>query len=249
MRSKLITSAVALTAAVSPVSANDWYTGAPMSGQPTTLSPLGSVDLSIAAVTGARHAVVQGTIGPFGGLEQTGLRVRLGGMVGSYVYDAATPGVGKVRGDQTGGAFLVGHEWVAERTKFSVYGGLDVLNTTLDRFDPNNKTAGASVGFKGVLEFYSTPTRATMAAGALTLSSANAAYYMRLKAGVAVYEQVYIGPEVLAMGDNFYSQGRIGLHMSGWKFGPVQLGLSGGYAHDRVRGGGAYGILDARMTF
>jgi hypothetical protein len=249
MRSKLITSAIVLTAAGSPVSANDWYTGAPMSGQPTTFSPLGSVDLSIAAVTRAQHAVVQGTLGPFGGLEQTGLRVRVGGMVGSYVYNSTTPGVGKVRGDQTGGALLVGHEWVVDRTKFSVYGGLDVLNTTLDRYDPRNRTAGASFGFKGVLEFYSTPTRATMAAGALTLSSVNAAYYMRLKAGVAIHEQVYIGPEVLAMGDTFYTQGRVGVHLSGVKLGPVQLGLSGGYAHDRVRGGGAYGILDARMTF
>lgn len=249
MRSKLITGAVVLTAAGSPAIANDWYTGAPASGQTAAFNPMGSVDLSFSAVTGAQHAVVQGTLGPFGGLEQTGLRIRLGGLLGSYVYDASSPGVGKVRGDQMGGAFLLGHEWVVERTKFSVYGGLDALNTKLDRVDPDNKTAGASFGFKGVLEFYTTPTRTTMAAGTLTLSSVNAAYYMRLKAGVSISDQVYIGPEVLAMGDTFYAQGRVGMHLSGAKLGPAQFGVSGGYAYDRVRGGGGYGILEMRMTF
>lgn len=249
MRHKLLTGVFVLSTAGTPAAATDWYTGAPASAQPKAFNPVASIDLSAAASHGSRHGVLQGTIGPFGGLEQTGLRVRLGGMLGTYVYQATTPGVGKVRGDQLGGTALLGYEWVIDRSKFSVYGGLDVIETNLDRVDPENKTPGTVFGFRGVLDFYSRPTTATMIAGTFSLSSANTAYYGRLKAGFSIFDHVYVGPEVLALGDTFYRQIRAGLHLSGLKIGPVEFGLSGGYAHDRVRGGGAYGLLDVRMTF
>lgn len=249
MRYKLLTGAFVLVTAGTPAAATDWYTGAPNSAQPKSYNPVASVDLSLAAAHASRHAVVLGTIGPFGGLEQTGLRIRLGGMMGVYVYDASTPGVGRVRGDQIGGMALVGHEWVVDRTKFSVYGGLDVIETKLDRIDPKNDTPGTVFGFRGVIDFYSRPTATTMVTGTFSLSSANTAYYARLKAGYAVFDQVFLGPEVLALGDAFYRQVRAGLHLSGLKLGPVEFGLSGGYAYDRMRGGGAYGLLDVRMTF
>lgn len=250
MRTKLFSGAAALSIAAAPGAfAGDWYTGAPMSGQPATFNPMASLDLSLTAASGAQHAVLQGTVAPFGGLEQNGLRIRLGGLLGSYTYTASTPGIGKVRGDQVGGTLLVGHEWIVERTKFGIYGGLDAIDTKLDRFDPENKTPGTTLGFRGVVDFYSTPVRGFMAAGTFSFSSANAAYYMRLKGGVAVYDQVYLGPEILALGDSFYNQWRVGLHVSGVKLGPVQFGASGGYVSDRVRGAGSYGILDVRLTF
>lgn len=88
-----------------------------------------------------------------------------------------------------------------------------------------------------------------MAAGTFTFTSANTGYYMRLRGGVAAYEQIYIGPEALVLGDSFYTQWRLGLHLSGVQFGPVQFAVSGGYLNDSNRGAGGYGILDTRLTF
>ncbi|MBX9761120.1 MAG: cellulose biosynthesis protein BcsS [Beijerinckiaceae bacterium] len=235
---------------VAGAQAADWYTGSPLTSQATgPNNPLASIDLSLTAAPESRHAVLIGTVAPFGGLEQNGLRIRLMGLLGGYSYDATALGVGKVSGNQVGGSLMLGHDWIVEKTKFGVFGGLDVINNQLDKFDPDNKTEGTTIGFKAGFDFYTTPTKSTMATGTFAFSTANSAYYMRLKGGIAVYEQVYIGPETLVMGDSFYSQWRLGLHLSGVKLGPLQFGVSGGYVNDAVRGAGGYGILDSRITF
>lgn len=254
MFNKLLCGAAILCAALplgaSGARAADWYTGSPVNSQPTGPdNPLASIDLSLTGAPEARHAVLIGTIAPFGGLEQNGLRIRLSGLLGGYTYDATAVGVGKVTGNQVGGSLMLGHDWIIGKTKVGVFGGLDIISNSLDKVDPDNKTEGATVGFKGGFDFYSTPTTSTMATGTFAFSTANSAYYMRLKGGVAIYEQVYIGPETLVMGDSFYSQWRLGMHLSGFKLGPVQFGLSGGYVSDAVRGAGGYGILDTRVTF
>lgn len=235
---------------VAGANAADWYTGSPANSRATgPNNPLGSIDLSLSAAPSAAHAVLIGTIAPFGGLEQNGLRIRMVGLMGGYSYDASAVGVGKVNGDQVGGSLLLGHDWIVDKTKFGVFGGLDVLNNKLNKNDPDNKTEGTTIGFKAGFDFYTTPTTSTMATGTFAFSTANSAYYMRLKGGIAVYEQVYIGPETLVLGDSFYSQWRLGMHLSGVKLGPVQFGVSGGYVNDAVRGAGGYGILDTRITF
>ena len=42
---------------------------------------------------------------------------------------------------------------------------------------------------------------------------------------------------------------RFGLHITGFRFGALQFGVSGGYVSDKVRGSGGYGIIDARVLF
>jgi len=51
------------------------------------------------------------------------------------------------------------------------------------------------------------------------------------------------------LGDNFFHQWRVGAHVSGIKLGMVQLGVSGGFLSDQVRGTGGYGILETRFSF
>jgi hypothetical protein len=210
---------------------------------------MASIDISISAASASASGAIVGTVAPFSGLEQNGFRFRAIGILGGYRYDSTAVGVGEVTGNQVGGSLLVGHEWIVNKTKFGVYGGLDVINNKLDKFDPNNDTSGATVGFRAGIDFYSTPTSNTMAAGTFSFTTANTGYYLRLRAGVAVAERVYIGPETLVLGDSFYSQWRLGMHVSGVQVGPLQFGVSGGFANDSSRGAGAYGILDTRITF
>lgn len=250
MRKQILSAALLVSLGASGAMAADWYTGSPMNSRPTgPNNPLAALDLSFTAASNQLAGALVGTIGPFGGLETNGLRVRMIGLLGGYRYEAAAAGVGLVTGNQVGGSLMLGYEWIVDRTKIGVFGGLDAINNRLDKFDPTNTTEGTTFGGRIGLDFYSRPTNATMAAGTFSFTTANSGYYLRLRGGMAVYDQIYLGPEVLALGDSFYTQWRLGVGLSGISLGPVQFGVSAGYVNDSSRGGGAYGILDTRLTF
>ena len=88
-----------------------------------------------------------------------------------------------------------------------------------------------------------------MASGNVSYSTSGGAYYSRFKAGLAISEGVFAGPEMLFLGDNHYTQYRVGLHLTGLRFGALQFGVSGGLVVDKAQGNGAYGIIDARVVF
>ncbi len=247
MRIGHVVCVVALISGV-PAKAADWYTGA------NTNAPQSNFGVAIdASLTGTTkdtlHGGLIGTIAPFSRSDETGMRLRIGGLAGSYKYLSVTPGVGNVTGRETSGSILGGYEWVMPNMTFAVYGGLEVQNRTLSKLDPSNSVVGTSFGFKTSVDFYSNPTSYTMVSGNFTYSTNNNAYYSRLKAGMAVMDRVFVGPEMLFLGDNFYGQWRVGAHITGVKLGAVQVGVSGGYVSDRRNGAGAYGILDTRVQF
>lgn len=230
--------------------AADWYTGSPANSRPGgAYNPLASIDLSFSAAKDQLSAALVGTVAPFGGLETNGFRMRMIGVLGGYRYDASAAGVGLVTGNQVGGSLLMGYEWIVDRTKVGVFGGLDAISNRLDKYDPDNTTEGAAFGARIGVDFYSRPTDATYAAGTFSYTTANNGYYMRLRGGMAIYEQTFMGPELLALGDSFYTQWRLGVGLHNIELGPVKIGVSGGFVSDSSRGNGAYGILDTRLTF
>ena len=225
--------------------AADWYTGVPTDGP---VQPSVAVDVSVEG-TSQREvaATVIGTIAPFAPLAQSGFRFRLGGLAGRYDYNSST--LGRVDGVMEGGSFLAGYEWVTPNASISAFLGADVTNNSLSRNDQNNPVHGSRGGAKMEVNFYVTPTLLTMISGVANYSTNHDAYYARAKFGYMINDQIYLGPEILALGDDFFQQWRIGGHATGFRFGGVQFGVSGGFLNDRVRGGGAYGILDTRYMF
>ncbi len=250
MRPRVGLTGLLLLCALSPeVHGQEWYTGARDPRQPDA-SYGAAIDASLTATTKqTAHTSLIGTIAPFSKLDESGMRLRLGGLLGSYNYVSIAPGVGKVTGREASGSLLGGYEWVTKNATFAIYLGGEIQNRTLSKPDPSNSVVGTSYGFKASVDFYMNPTSYTMVSGNLTYSSNNNAYYSRIKAGMAVTERIFVGPEVLVLGDNFYGQWRAGAHITGAKLGPMQFGVSGGYVHDRRQGAGAYGILDARLGF
>jgi hypothetical protein len=232
----------------SPVSAQDWYTGSRSGGQVDR--PKASIDLALTGTTqDSYYGTLIGTIAPFSALDETGARVRLGGVLGTYAYVSTSAGVGRIGGRQEDGSLLVGYEWVTRNTSVAAYVGGDIANNTLSKADPSNHVSGMSYGVKAAIDFYTNPTSYSMASGNLTYSTANNSYYARFKVGLAIADSLYVGPEMLFLGDNQYTQYRIGLHLTGARFGSMQFGISGGFLSDRIRGKGGYGILDARVVF
>lgn len=247
MRLRFCSALVLLVVAPGGARAADWYTGSPASqaGRPTS-----SFDLSLSGTSQSSvHGVAIGTFSPYGSLDQSGLRLRVAATLGTFTYMATAAGVGQVRGDQAIGTFLAGHEWVLPNMTTALWGGLDIWRNALDKYDPNNKTAGTAFGFKVAADVYVNPTSYTMASANLTFSSAHQSYYARFKAGLAVSQHVFVGPELVALGDSFSQQWRVGAHLLGFKVGPLQFGIAGGYMNDRVRGAGGYGTFDTRLVF
>ena len=241
--------ALALAVAWSNAQAADWYTGLPNDG-PVSASPKAAIDIAIDGTSQRSLAgALIGTIAPFATLDRTGMRIRIAGLGGTYSYISSTPGLGRVTGTLADGSFMAGYEWVTKRATIAIYGGPEISSNHLSAYDPSNVVKGTRLGFRMGVDFYVMPTEGTMLSGVAYYSTNNDAYYGRLKFGFAFAEHLYIGPELVALGDDYFQQWRFGGHISGMQLGLLQLGVSGGFLTDRVRGSGMYGILETRFTF
>lgn len=258
--------AATLVAPAAIARAADWYTGGPSDGPTPSRAPRIAIDISFDATSQrAISGALIGTIAPFAPMDRSGMRLRVGALAGTYVYTAVnpfpftpwnpsvypawSPYQAQINGTFINGSVLMGYEWVTTRATVGVYAGAEAVSNSISPNDPNNTAKGSRVGFKVATDFYVTPTDDMMIAGVASYSTNFNSYYGRLKFGFAVAERLYIGPEVAALGDNFFQQWRIGGHVSGLRFGMMQFGAAVGYLNDRVRGGGVYGTLDTRLTF
>jgi len=238
---------IALTLYQTSARAADWYTGA--MPQKDSSDWIVAVNTSVDITTqNSRFADVNGTFAPTGSLNQSGARLRVDGVAGTYSYQSTETG-GTVHGAQESGAALAGYEWIDPETSVAVYAGGDFRHDTLSIPDPSNPVIGSSFGLKASGEFNTRPTASTDVSGYASYETNKSAYFTRLRAGYLIAPNLYAGPEVAALGDAFFNQERVGLYLGGMKFGNVRFALASGYLYDRVRKGGAYASLDARLGF
>ena len=127
-------------------------------------------------------------------------------------------------------------------------------------------------GAKAVIEINARPTDVTMASGSVTYSTIGNNLKVQAKTGLKIYRDIYIGPEakftwqqILPWQVNFSSSSfsttapvsqqtavasmHLGAHVSALSVGPVLIGLSGGWAHDRQLGSGYYGGVSLYQPF
>lgn len=230
-----------------PAGAADWYTGAHQAAP--TEDWIVTADTSVDFTTQASYfGGVQVTGALTSTLDQSGVRARVEGVGGRYQY-FSTDLNQTVHGTQATGAALLGYQWVSPTVSFMAFLGGDARDNHLSIADPANPVNGMSFGAKAVLEAYATPTARTMVAATASFSTNKTAYFARLRGGYLIGQGLYIGPEVLALGDAFFNQERIGAHLTGLQAGPIQFAFAAGFLYDRVRGSGGYGTLDARVGF
>jgi hypothetical protein len=246
-RPLLLSLALSLTTA-GRAGAVDWYTGDKTSDPDYAPSIVIDASGSFASTSDFGAVAVTGAVD--GNLRQSGFLGRAEFVGGGYRYDATNAGFTQlIHATQISGGALVGYNWVSPNWTFALFGGVQAVNTVLNPFDPNNGTNGTHVGAKFVGEFYGNPTEKTMFSGYASYGTAISDYYTRFKAGFAIARQVFIGPEFLALGNQFYNEYRGGLHLSGFTLGQLTFGISGGFVSNRVTGSGGYGIVDARLGF
>ena len=101
-----------------------YSTYAPVSKSADYVAPVketfgAAIDFAVTADSkGSRFATAIATIAPFSGLDQSGMRLRLGGVIGQYSYTNSV--LGTVNGTQSDVSFMIGYEWVTARASFGV---------------------------------------------------------------------------------------------------------------------------------
>ncbi|HWV81646.1 MAG TPA: cellulose biosynthesis protein BcsS [Hyphomicrobiaceae bacterium] len=150
---------------------------------------------------------------------------------GSYEYDSTVPG-GKVDGDVTQLAAMLGYLWVRQGAAVGLYIGADYHDHDLTPNDPTNSVRGDEVGFRvgGDIRLYG-PQHYFSLEG--YYSTAFDTYWSRARVGMNLGRFI-IGPEASADGNDGYDAQRLGafamfkLDIFGPR-NPAELTIHGGY--------------------
>jgi Cellulose biosynthesis protein BcsS len=231
----------------SAVFAQQWYV-APSAVVPPT-DWLVAIDVSGTATSNSTDFVYGAATFALGGtLQQSGLRLRLEGLGGTYGFEQG-PSNTTATGKQYEGGALVGYQQVWNWGSLGAYIGANARENTVPSTDSTNSALGTRVGFKAAADAYLLPAPATMISAYGSYSTAYDAYYARLRAGYSFFGFGYLGPEVAVLGDDFYQETRFGAHLTAMQLGAVQVGVSGGYVWERAYKDGYYGALELRTGF
>jgi len=202
------------------------------------------VDVSKQSVSSA----VGTLIAPYKDLDTSGLRILLLGEGGTYKYPTDT---GAIRGVYSGGDFLAGYAWEGDNYSINLLTGINALNHTLSAIDTENRVQGTAIGAKVRGDAWINPTPKTLTYGEAEYSTAFKTFYTRAKLGYdpTAAMGIFVGPEVVALGDERFHQWRAGAHLTQLKMGRVQIDISAGYAKDSIVGSGAYGTMELNTNF
>jgi hypothetical protein len=219
---------------------------------------------------GVRTAYVEGTFAPYGGIDESGIRVRA--TVDASWYRFLTTENPRVVGTDHDieGAVLAGYAISSQR--FSITGLVGPAFGDIDRQADRQDVNAYRWGVKAVIEMHATPTDMTMASGWVSYSTIANYLQVEAKTGLRIFEDVYFGPEakftwqqILPWQVNFSTNPfltttpvspqtsiatmHLGAHISAANIGPVEIGISGGWAHDQQLGSGYYGSVSFSHPF
>ncbi len=151
---------------------------------------------------------------------------------GSYEYDNVTAPGGRVDGDVSQLAGMLGYLWISPGAAVGLYVGADYHDHDLTPSDPSNRVRGSEAGFRvgGDVRLIGPGHYFTLEG---YYSTAFDTYWSRVRAGVNL-GRVIIGPEAGAHGNDGYDAQRIGgfamfkLDMLGTR-NPAELTINAGY--------------------
>lgn len=197
---------------------------------------------------GGRSVDFNATFAPFGDINESGFRARLSGNASWYRFVTGPDTMGS--GHSLEGGVLAGYQWSLP--------GISIIGVIGPTFGESNDDRGVRRdywGTKTVLSAYALPTDETMAFGSASYSTVANFVQLQAKAGVRLVGNFYVGPEAIfswrnaVPGINNVAEMRVGGHISAVSFGPVQAGLSGGWAQQQNLGSGYYGSVNFYMSF
>ena len=175
---------------------------------------------------------------------------RLWVEAGSGWYKFGTTS-GSVTGVYTTGAILGGYGFEGKNYEINLLAGLSAENDMLSTIDQSDPVQGTAGGAKVRGDIWINPTPLTLFYGEAEYATAFQTFWTAAKYGVDVTngKQVFVGPEVVAYGNERFDQWRVGAHVTQLKFGKINMDVSAGYAHDSVVGSGAYSHVELNTDF
>src|SRR5262245_27793766 len=186
---------------------------------------------------------INGTFAPFGSIGENGFRTRVSGNVAWYkfILDPETGALGSGLSGELD--LLAGYGWALPRVSIIALAGVALSESV----DEGVRTP--QQGAKGVVSAYARPTDQTMAYASLSYMTIANFLQSQFKFGVKVPGNFFVGPEVHFSARDHDEQTKVGAHASGLQLGPVALGFSGGWLHDRQMGSGPYVSVNAYASF
>jgi len=168
-----------------------------------------------------------------GGFEQDGLMLKILLSAGAYRYYAQNLGR-EVIGIEAKAHLMPGWRIKRGDAEFKFFFGPEYQRHYLWPADPDNRLRGASFGLRFSAELWYEPTRRTLIAGDVSLSSIATSHSARLAFGwltfTEIIEAFYVGPEVQYFGSDGYRQMRFGAHVTSMKTDDVEWSAGIGWS-------------------
>jgi len=171
------------------------------------------------------------------GLDREGPVVKL--LVGGGQYQYLS-GATTVTGRQWLVSAMPGWRFKRGTLEFTVYGGLDLQHHRFSPYDPGNSLAGTHAGARGGFDLWWEPRPAMMVAASASASTIGTSYWARGAVGWRAFDRVWLGPEIVALGDDNYRQFRLGVHVTGLRTAAFEWAAGLGYARDNDNRSGPY---------
>jgi hypothetical protein len=200
--------------------------------------------LLFAGVDGWRHGVFahSGLLWSPDGLERAGFTLKVLAGSGLYTFWSGALKTNVVATQST--AFILpGWRFIQDKMQVTVFAGLDVQEHRLSPDDPSSRLRGQLWGARTGFDLWLQPSPITMMSADASASTVGRSFSARLAYGWRVFDLVYAGPELGALGSDNYRQVRAGFHATGLRTGPLEWAASAGWAGDSDRRGGLYGRL------
>jgi hypothetical protein len=173
---------------------------------------------------------------PSGDLDKSGFRLQVGGEGGDYIQGPT----------EAQGSLLLGYSLESGDNSLTLMSGVGVQNSQFNTHDHAHRSRNVSLAWASSAELDTKPTQSTTLNAQADYSTALNEYYSQLDMGYAVAKDMYFGPLVAFLGDDRFTQARIGGAFSGVQLGSATLGFNAGYLEDLGRPSDADKVIRTR---
>lgn len=196
--------------------------------------------------TGSLGAML--TFAPLTPNDRPGWRVQGVAQQGYYRYALQAAPRGVVRGRYSDVSILLGYEHNKATYGFTAALGPSLYTKDLSYRSPGDG-AGSNLGAKATVSGYASAGQALSGFALASYSSANRTKSLSANLGIGLPHGLSTGPELAWTKATDYREARVGLHLSGIRAGPLQAGLSLGWARNQDGQEARHVGVNARMAF
>jgi hypothetical protein len=195
---------------------------------------------------GAFYTDLTATYSPFGNLWEPGWRVQ--GIASARRYSFIDSGTKRIGLDTTLDG-LMGYQFISNGWSWLLAAGPSMVNAHVYAAPgllPSNTTI---FGIKVLSSIYGNPTSNTMLYAQAHYNTGSEFFYMQGKTGIAIAQNLFVGPEAAYSGSWTYDQIRVGGHITGFNIMGLNSGVSLGFVRDSSYGKGFYIGVNLQTNF